>query len=86
MKSLQLARRVRTDTTAAVKTAKKRLEAGPEILASGLAKLRKGKVDVQKRLVSLRTRGARWLKKNPGRAAVGAFVLGVTVTKVARRG
>jgi hypothetical protein len=85
MKSVSLARRVRTETTQAVKIAKKQLASTPEVLASGLAKLRKGTVVVQKRLVSLRTRGARWLKKNPGRAAVGAFVLGVTVTKAARR-
>jgi hypothetical protein len=86
VKSVSLARRVRNETTHAVKSAKKQLESGPEVLAAGLAKLRKGSVDVQKRLVRLRTQGARWLKKNPGRAAVGAFVLGVTVTKAARRG
>jgi hypothetical protein len=81
MKSAQLARRATRATTAA----QKQVVAGPAILASGLAKLRKGKVDVQKRLVGLRNQGARWLKKHPGRAVLGAFALGVTVTKVARR-
>jgi hypothetical protein len=81
MKSAQLARRATRATTAA----QKHVVSGPTILASGIAKLRKGKVDVQKRLVGIRTQGARWLKKYPGRAVVGAFALGVTVTKVARR-
>jgi hypothetical protein len=81
MKNGQLTRRATRATT----TAKKKVVSGPTILASGLARLREGKVDVQKRLVGLRTRGARWLKRYPGRAVVGAFALGVTVTKVARR-
>ncbi|HEX4404985.1 MAG TPA: hypothetical protein VH560_09165 [Polyangia bacterium] len=53
------------------------------------SRLRKGTVAAQKRLTALRTQGARWLKRNPGRAVVGAFAgafaLGVTVTKAARR-
>jgi hypothetical protein len=81
VKGAHLARRARTETTAATK----KLTAAPAILASGLAKLRKGKAGMQKRLASLRTQGTRWLKKYPGRAVVGAFALGVTVTKVGRR-
>jgi len=81
MKGAQLARGARTETIAATK----KLASGPAVLASGLAKLRKGKVDVQKRLSKLRTQGARWLKKHPGRAVVGAFALGVAAKKVARR-
>lgn len=80
MKGAQLARRATRATIAA-----KKQVVEPTLVASGLAKLRKGKVDVQKRLVGLRTRGARWLKKYPGRAVIGAFALGVTVTRVARR-
>ncbi len=81
MKGAQLTRKATRATTAA----KRQVTSGPAILTAGLAKLRKGKVDVQKRLVGLRSQGARWLKKNPGRAVVGAFALGVTVTRVARR-
>jgi hypothetical protein len=68
MKGAPLARRARTETTAAAK----KLASSPAIVSSGLAKLRKGTGDVQRRLVSLRSRGARWLKKYPGRAVVGA--------------
>jgi hypothetical protein len=82
MKGAQLTRK----TTRATTAAKRQVTSGPAILTAGLAKLRRGKVDVQKRLVGLRSQGARWLKKNPGRAVVGAFALGVTVTKIARRG
>jgi hypothetical protein len=78
MKGAQVARKATRTTT----LAKKQIGSEP-------ARLRKGKVDVQKRLVGLRTEGARWLKKNPGRAILGsvagAFALGVAVTKAARR-
>jgi hypothetical protein len=85
MKGAQVARKATRTTT----LAKKQIVSEPAIVEAGLARLRKGKVDVQKRLVGLRTEGARWLKKNPGRAILGsvagAFALGVAVTKAARR-
>jgi hypothetical protein len=88
MKSAQLARKARTAPTRAA-AARKKITSDRPILTTALAKLRTGRVDVRKRLVGLGTEGARWLKKHPGRAVLGAcagaFALGVTVTKVARR-
>jgi hypothetical protein len=89
MKGAPLTRRARTEPSRATAAARKKASSAREIVVAGLSTARKGKLEVHKRLVGLRTQAARWLKKNPGRAVIGAcagaFALGVSVTKVARR-